>query len=148
MLTEHARVIAVEEDGLWVETLKLSACGACAAQKGCGQQLLHKYMSDMTCIKARFFERDVNTIWKSGDAVEIGVNENALVANALLVYLLPLVCLMAMVALTHALALPEWAVATSALAGLLFASSLIKYFYPFLLKRKLRSLDVVVLGKL
>ena len=42
MLTETGKVIAIEDDGLWVETLQLSACAQCAARQGCGQRVLAK----------------------------------------------------------------------------------------------------------
>lgn len=147
MLTENARVVAIESDGLWVETLKQSACNACSAKSGCGQHLLGKYVRDLTCIKARFLNNQHNASWKPGDEVKIAVEENALVANALLIYLLPLLCLLVLVILGHALALPEVLVALSGFGGLLTGALLIKFFYPFLLKRKLRTLDVVVLGR-
>lgn len=145
MLTEHARVVAVDDDGLWVETLKQSACNACSAKSGCGQHLLSKYVRDLTCIKARFTAEE-KRIWKLGDDVEIGVEENALVANALLIYLLPLLCLIALVLVTHTLRLPETLIAFAGFSGLVVGALLIKYFYPYLLKKKLRMLDVVVLG--
>ena len=43
MLVETGRVVAVEEDSLWVETIRQSTCGSCAAQKGCGHGLLNRY---------------------------------------------------------------------------------------------------------
>lgn len=145
MLTESAKVIAIDEDGLWVETLKQSACGACSAKSGCGQQLLATYMRDMSCIKARFLGGRTQQIWKLGDDVEIGVEENALVVNALLVYLLPLISLLVFAALAQTLALPEILVALSGFSGLFIAAVLTKYIHPYMLTSKFRSLDVVVM---
>ena len=42
MLTETGRVVAVDGDRLWVETIRKSTCGSCAAQKGCGHGLLNR----------------------------------------------------------------------------------------------------------
>lgn len=147
MLTENAKVVAIDDDGLWVETLKQSVCGACSAKSGCGQHLLTKYLRELTCIKAQFGVSTPSRIWKLGDEVEIGVEENALVVNALLVYLLPLICLISFVAIAHSLALPEGFVALCGFLGLFFAALFIKMLYPYLLKRKFRSLDVVVMGE-
>ena len=42
MLTETGRVVAVDADGVWVETIRQSTCGSCAAQKGCGHGLMNR----------------------------------------------------------------------------------------------------------
>lgn len=55
MLYETGKVVAVDSDGLWLETLKKSTCAQCSAKAGCGQQLLAKSaLSNMTFIKALF----------------------------------------------------------------------------------------------
>ena len=145
MLTENAKVVAIDDDGLWVETLKQSACGACSAKSGCGQHVLTKYLSEMTCIKARFGGSPSRRIWKLGDEVEIGVEENAVAVSALLVYLLPLTCLIVFVALAHAMKLPEMFVALCGFSGLFIAAFLLKRLYPYLLENKFHSLEVVVM---
>ncbi len=92
MLKETGTVVAVEEDGLWVETLKLSTCAKCAAKQGCGQRLLGSLSpaSNMTFIKAFFTESSRNDVWQTGDQVVLGVEENALVVAAILAYCVPL----------------------------------------------------------
>ena len=40
MLTETGRVVAVDDDGLWVETVRRSTCNACGVRQGCGHGLL------------------------------------------------------------------------------------------------------------
>ena len=42
MLTETGRIVAIQEDGVWVETIRSSTCGACSLQKGCGHGLLSR----------------------------------------------------------------------------------------------------------
>ena len=42
MLTETGRVVALEQDSLWVETIRQSTCGSCAVQKGCGHGLINQ----------------------------------------------------------------------------------------------------------
>jgi sigma-E factor negative regulatory protein RseC len=97
MLVERGRVISVDSDGLWVETLQRSACQQCSAQKGCGQSLVARsVMKNMTLIKARFGQqskRYADKIWRVGDEIDIGIEENALVLGTLIVYLLPLLLL-------------------------------------------------------
>ena len=90
MLTETGRVIAVDDDGVWVETLKTSACAKCAAKHGCGQSLLGEFSaaSNMTLIKAHVFAGSPTL--NVGDPVTIGIEENALVKGALIAYIVPL----------------------------------------------------------
>lgn len=145
MLTESAKVIAIDDDGLWVETLKQSTCNACSAKSGCGQHLLANYMRDMTCIKARFIGENTQRIWKLGDEVEIGVSENALVVNALVVYMLPLGGMLLFAALAHAFRLSELMIAVIAFSGLFVAAWIIKRVYPYIRGGSTHSLDVVVM---
>lgn len=95
MLKETGRVVAVEKDGLWVETLKQSACGACAARHGCGQKLLMtpSKSSNITFIKALFEDQSSQQDWAVGDNAILGVSENALVWAALIAYGIPLLFL-------------------------------------------------------
>ena len=39
-IIESGRVVAIEESGVWVETIRSSACGSCAARSGCGHRTL------------------------------------------------------------------------------------------------------------
>lgn len=91
MLKEKATVIAVESDGLWVETLRQSACSQCAAQKGCGQRVLaNSITKNMSHIKV-YFNEDQSRNWVLGDQVEIGISEDSLVTATLVVYMVPLI---------------------------------------------------------
>ena len=42
MLVESGRVVAIEPDAVWVETLRRSTCGACEVRNGCGHGLLNR----------------------------------------------------------------------------------------------------------
>ena len=43
MILETGRIVAIEPEGVWVETIQKSACGSCKAEKGCGQSLINKW---------------------------------------------------------------------------------------------------------
>ena len=58
MLKESGKVVSIEDDGLWVETIQQSTCGSCRAKKGCGQQLLSKIGVHSANIKAVFDKND------------------------------------------------------------------------------------------
>lgn len=93
MLTEQGRVVAVESDGLWVETLKESSCGKCSARHGCGQKLLSNVAlkSDMTIVKAFHTDSSYRVDWVVGDQAILGVEENALMAGTFIAYGVPLI---------------------------------------------------------
>ncbi|NOX92275.1 MAG: SoxR reducing system RseC family protein [Gammaproteobacteria bacterium] len=91
MIEEHARVIALENNDVWVETQRRTACGQCAANKGCGTATLAKVLGNK-----RNRVRTLNpqaTLVAVGDEVIIGINEQALVRGSLAVYTVPLLML-------------------------------------------------------
>ncbi len=118
MLKETGKVISIDADGLWVETLNASACGQCRARAGCGQKLLAGYGQSSSSIKALFTTSPQMHIWQVGDSVEIGINENALVKSAMLAYVLPLLSMVASIVVAHYLFHSEIASVLGAVFGL------------------------------
>ncbi|TQV84048.1 SoxR reducing system RseC family protein [Exilibacterium tricleocarpae] len=92
MITETGRVVAVEKDSLWVETVKRSTCSSCAAEPGCGQSLLARWGGNASYLRVLLQGRDAAG-YRPGDQVRIGIAEDVVVKGSLLVYLLPLVAL-------------------------------------------------------
>lgn len=91
MIEESARVVALDGDFAWVETERKSACGTCAANKGCGTAALAKVMGNR-----RTRVRALNQLGVAvGDEVLIGLEERALVRGSLAVYAVPLLALLA-----------------------------------------------------
>ncbi len=92
MIEEHAQVVALDQNNeVWVETQRRSACGQCAANKGCGTATLAKVLGNK-----RSQVRALNpksTQVSVGDEVIIGINEQALVRGSLAVYAVPLLTL-------------------------------------------------------
>ena len=91
MIEEHAQVVAVNDGDVWVETQRRSACGQCAANKGCGTATLAKVLGNK-----RSRVRALNPTSVSvavGDEVVIGIDEQALVRGSLAVYTVPLLSL-------------------------------------------------------
>ncbi|MEE4300936.1 MAG: SoxR reducing system RseC family protein [Pseudomonadales bacterium] len=89
MIEETARVVAVEDGGVWIEARRRSACGRCAARSGCGHGLLDDFVRDRPVhlrIDAGHAPADVEV----GDFVRVGIEERALLRAALRVYALPL----------------------------------------------------------
>ncbi|MBQ0754665.1 MAG: SoxR reducing system RseC family protein [Gammaproteobacteria bacterium] len=89
MIEETGRVVAVEDDAVWVETVRVTACQSCAASKGCGHAVIDKNKAG-----SRARVRAINTLPLSVDqSVVLGLPEGALIKGAAMVYLMPLVLL-------------------------------------------------------
>ncbi|RGP54494.1 SoxR reducing system RseC family protein [Pseudomonas abyssi] len=124
MIEERGRVLSVEPGAVWVETVRSSTCGNCAAKAGCGQGLLQRLGSGA----ARGFVRALtDRQWQVGDEVIIGVPEDALVRGALWVYLMPLFALFVAALSAQALGAGEPQVILAALAGLAFGFVLLRW---------------------
>lgn len=130
MIEESARVVAVEGDIAWVETRRQTACGSCAANKGCGTTVLAKVVG------AKYSRlRVLNTISaRTGDEVVIGIEENALLRGSVIMYALPILLMMVGAALGERLneqlqlATPDAASIAAGLAGLLAGFAWISRF--------------------
>lgn len=90
MIKESGRVVAVETDSLWVETIQRSTCNSCAAEKGCGQSLLAKWGNQKAYLRVLLKGRDPQQ-FQIDDRVELGIPEDVIVSGSLFVYLTPLI---------------------------------------------------------
>jgi len=93
MITETGRVVAVETDSLWVETIQKSACNSCVAEKGCGQSLLAKWGEHTAYLRVLLDGRN-SASYHVNDQVQVGIPEDVVVRGSLVVYLVPLILLM------------------------------------------------------
>ena len=91
MIEEQGRVVALQNDWVWVETQRKTACGQCSVNKGCGTSVL----ADVFGKKANSIAVIKTLPVKIGDEVIIGIEENSLVKGSLLIYTLPLIFLIA-----------------------------------------------------
>ncbi len=103
MIEERARVVALEPGAVWVETLRQSACGSCAAQKGCGQSAIARmsekpmHVRALTGLHAQAshyqyqLEQYQVGQYQVGDEVIIGIPEDILLKSSLVAYLMPLI---------------------------------------------------------
>ena len=94
MMTETGRVVAVEDSQLWVEVIQQSTCGACSAQKACGQSLLQQlYNGRRSHINVHFDAQQFPNI-QVNDQVEINLPEQIVLWGSFLLYILPLLGLL------------------------------------------------------
>lgn len=89
MIEEKAKVISVDHGDVWVETLRRSACGQCAVNKGCGTAVIGKIVGNKKNRVRVLNPRETKV--SIGDEIVVGIDERALVRGSLVVYMLPLV---------------------------------------------------------
>ncbi|MET4693995.1 SoxR reducing system RseC family protein [Endozoicomonas lisbonensis] len=117
MIEEQGRVVTVEEGAVWVETIRKTTCSSCSARNGCGQHLAEKYKSSKTHSYIRAANETGSTI-KEHDEVVIGIPEDSLMKASMVVYLLPLLSMMAGLWLGSFLVLGDLVTVLLALSGL------------------------------
>ncbi len=91
-IVETGRVVALEGTAVWVETIRSSACGSCAARSGCGHRTLAGVLtSDKGLVRARESDSLKAADCSVNDRVEISISRSTLSVGALMLYGLPLV---------------------------------------------------------
>lgn len=92
MIEERAQVVAIDKASVWVEAKRESACGRCAAGKGCGNAVFQKLFGNKrNVLPVSNNSKTGSLVVSVGDEVVIGVEENAIVRNSLAVYAVPIV---------------------------------------------------------
>ena len=95
MLTETGRVVGIETDGIWVETIRRSTCGTCSAQKGCGHGLLNRISEGKRgYVRALPGDQSVED-YKVDDQVLISIPEEVILRGSFIAYILPILSMLA-----------------------------------------------------
>jgi sigma-E factor negative regulatory protein RseC len=110
-MLERAQVVAVEPGGVWVEAVQRSSCGSCQARSGCGQ----KALSDLGRPMKLWVACEGHAL-HAGDDVMLQLPAGGLATSALVMYVLPLLCML--VAAILAGGLGELASVLAAVLGL------------------------------
>ena len=146
MITETGHVVAIDKDGLWVETLKKSACGKCAAKSICGSKVLADYQKkDITHIKAFFTSQSESIDWSIGDIVKLGLEETGLLMLAVMAYVIPLLIMIIAIFISHQLLHSEIFDFIAAMIGLTLGGISTKFFMKY--SRKKQTFQPTVLSK-
>lgn len=117
MLKETGRVVAVDKECLWVETINQSTCGSCSAEKGCGQSVIAKWSAKNSYIKVLLNDRNADTVHVD-DSITIGIPEDVIVKSSLLIYCLPILLLVIGAATGQSIFSTELASVIGAVIGL------------------------------
>ena len=94
MITETGRIVAIEKDSLWVETISQTTCGSCSAQKGCGHGILNKLgtgRSNHIRVLLGGYHADQ---FQLDDQVQISIPERVVLTGSFIVYMLPLLTML------------------------------------------------------
>ncbi len=126
MISETGRIVAIEPEGLWVETIQRSTCGSCAAEKGCGQSLMARLMGHTSYLWVLLEGRDPAD-YRLDQEIQIGVPETVVVKGSLFVYLTPLVGMIAGAGAAQYFWGSDGLSALGALAGLLAGGALVRW---------------------
>lgn len=89
MMRSLATVIATRPGKMTVSCQQQSSCGSCASRDSCGSGIVSK------ALPGRQHQITITTEVqaKVGEVVEIGLSERSMLHSAMLVYVLPLLCL-------------------------------------------------------
>lgn len=86
MITETGKVVAVDGDKAWVQTIRTSACQDCSARTGCGQRAL----ASVSGGRANQVLVNNRSGARVGEEVVLGIDEQSLLRASVMVYGLPL----------------------------------------------------------
>lgn len=98
MIEERARVSRVDAGGVWVRALGAEGCARCAEGRGCGGGMLSRLVSPR---RPEVAVSGSLPALRAGDAVVVGLPENALLSAALVVYAAPVAGMFAFGAFAH-----------------------------------------------
>lgn len=115
MITETGHVLEVEEGHAWVACRRQVECARCARGEGCGGGVIGKMLGDRL---HRVRAATGGLLVAPGDRVRIGLDEDAVMRAAFVVYLLPLAAAVLAGSIAWSVLGGDAAAALGALAGL------------------------------
>ncbi len=123
MNQEWVKVCAVQDDGIWVESQRHSACDSCNARSGCGQRSLAKLGKTVRL----WLPLENARTYQVGQSLQLELPVGGLALSALMLYGLPLLTLIFAVLLAQTLA-SDWQVMLAGMAGLAIGMLLSRFF--------------------
>ncbi|GAA3541211.1 SoxR reducing system RseC family protein [Zobellella aerophila] len=90
MIEEVATVVQLVPEGVVLECFSRSACGQCRQSQHCGTGLVAKALPG----RSHQFVVATPLPLRVGEQVRIGIPEQSLIKSAVLIYLLPLLCVL------------------------------------------------------
>ena len=127
MLKEQARIVSIDNEAVWVETIQLSTCGSCVAKKGCGQSLLASLGAKPNYLRVLLSDKKSNA-YHIDQSVIIGLPENIVVSTSVFLYLFPLCLMLFFSAFAHHYFANELLSILMAVAGLCLGGLVIRFY--------------------
>lgn len=126
MILETGKIVSIEPEGVWVETIQRSVCGTCKAEKGCGQSLMAKWGAQASYIWVLLEGRNADE-YQIGDEIQIGIPEDVVVKASMLAYVMPLLLMLLTTIAAHLLFNHEALTALGALLGLVLGGFILRW---------------------
>lgn len=126
MIIETGRIVAIENTGVWVETIQKTACGSCKAEKGCGQRLINKWDGHTSYIRV-LLEGRSPAGYQAGDEIQIGIPEEVIAKSSLTAYIIPLLVLVIATSIAHVQFANEAITIISGFTGLLLGGLIVRW---------------------
>lgn len=123
-VAETGVVVACDGNTAWVKTIQRSSCATCQARHGCGQSSLQAWFERSDVIAVSIVD-DAPTV---GESVSLSVASNALAKASMLVYLVPLLGLLAGLFLANAVSGREGLAVLGAGLGFAVGCVAVRYF--------------------
>lgn len=114
MLRAYAQVITCDDDSAVLIAERKTACGSCAAAKGCGVSSLTKIINTKTL---RFQTQDIAAP-RQGDWYEIGMPHHAILKMAAVIYMVPLLFMILIAIFASLMGAGDLVVAITSFGGL------------------------------
>ncbi len=127
MIVEIGRIVSIETDSVWVETVQKTACGSCKAERGCGQRLISQLDGHTSYIRVLLDGRPAES-YRLDDEIQIGIPEEVIAKSSLIVYVIPILALVMATSLAHVQFANEAVTILSGLTGLLFGGILVRWY--------------------
>ncbi len=142
MILESGKIVSIEAEGVWVETIQRSVCGSCKAEKGCGQSLMSKWGGQTSYLWVLLDGRDPAD-YHLGDEIQLGIPEDVIVKASMLAYVMPLITLMLGTLIAHNIWATDGYTALGALLGLVLGGAILR-LHAFLRRHDKRLQPVLV----
>lgn len=122
-------MVAVEPGFVWVETLRRSTCGSCAARAGCGQRLIDRHAGGgRGLVRALSGDALKASDCRVDDRVEIALPEAVVLRGSIVVYATPIIAMLLAVGLVAAApGAGDAAGIAAAVAGLTLGLGLVRW---------------------
>ncbi|MEX2364998.1 MAG: SoxR reducing system RseC family protein [Pseudohongiellaceae bacterium] len=128
MLSETARIVALEQDGAWIEARNPNVCQACSASQSCGHSLLTRlHRQRAGSIKAWSTDPARLAMLSEGDLVRVGIADDLIVRISFLVYLLPLLSMLGVAGLAQSLSANELLTISGSMVGLVLGFTIVRF---------------------